>query len=88
MTCWSLDSYLEDPQDPNPALIAKSPLTELVKEAILRRNARTFSVSTNRDEDNGLTYKDVKETSAYMAATPGAENLDIAHDGLNISVTR
>ena len=84
----TIDSYLEDPQDPNPALIAKSPLTELIKEAILRRNAHTFSVRTNRNEDQGLTYKDVKEASAYMAATPGAENLDIAHDGLHISVTR
>ena len=88
----TIDAYEAEPRDPDPALVAKSPLTELVKEALVRREARGLTVRMSEgaggEEERALSYRDVKAAAAYMAAAPEAETLDITHEGLHLSVTR
>ena len=88
----TIDAYEAEPRDPDPALVAKSPLTELVKEALVRREARGLTVrmseGAGREEERALSYRDVKAAAAYMAAAPEAETLDITHEGLHLSVTQ
>jgi len=84
----TVDAYEREPRDIDPALVAKSPLSELVKEALVRRDTRALTVRTDGESERTLSYRDVRAAAAYMAAAPEAETLDISHQGLHLSVTR
>ena len=87
----TMDTYESEPRDPDPALIAKSPLTELVKEVLVRRgDTRQFTLRTNGapEEGRALNYADVTSTAAYLDAAPEAAALEVIHGGLELSVAR
>ena len=76
-------------------LVATTPLTELIKEILVRRHSRRLSISVidpaSRQAhagDGGLAYRDVQAAAAYLDAAPEAGELEIASEGFHLSVAR
>jgi pyruvate/oxaloacetate carboxyltransferase len=77
------------------AVVAMSPLTELIKEILFRRHSRRLSISiehvASREGHDGnlkLTYRDVQFAASSLDAAPDAVELQITHEGFHLSVAR